>query len=71
MARGRGTGVFDFDLDMNGARVVVVREPLHGGCLSDGEVDANVGLLKEDLDRVAVRMKRAIREYHAKPIFRE
>ena len=71
MADGGGIGVFDFDIDMNGARVVVVRKPLHGGCLSDGEIDANIRLLKEDLDRVARRMKRAIREQRAKPLFGE
>ena len=71
MADSGGIEVFDFDIDINGAWVVVVREPLHGGCLSDGEVDANVRLLKENLDRVAVRMKRAIREQRAKPLFGE
>lgn len=71
MADRNAIGVFDFDIDISGARVVVVREPLHGGCLSDGEVDANIRLLKEDLDRVALRMKRAIREQRAKPLFGE
>ena len=71
MADGGTIRVFDFDIDINGARVVVVRKPLHGGCLSDGEVDANIRLLKQDLDRVARRMKQAIREQRAKPLFDE
>lgn len=60
--------VFDFDNDPNGVRVVVAREPLHGGCLSDGEIDANIRLLKEDLDAVAKRMKLAIRERATRPL---
>ncbi len=71
MADGGTIGVFDFDIDFNGARVVVVRKPLHGGCLRDREVDANIRLLKEDLDWVAQRMKQAIREQRAKPLFGE
>ena len=62
VANGNGIGVFDFEIDIHGARVVVVREPLHGGCLSDNEVDANIAQLKENLDSVAGRMKRAIRK---------
>ncbi|MCY4532728.1 MAG: hypothetical protein OXC84_10435 [Gammaproteobacteria bacterium] len=48
-----------------------MRKPLHGGCLRDREVDANIRLLKEDLDWVAQRMKQAIREQRAKPLFGE
>jgi hypothetical protein len=36
--------------------------------MSDSEVDANISLLKEDLDAVAVRMKAAIRREEAKPL---
>ena len=70
MAGGGAIRVFDFEVDVNGARVVV-REPLHGGCLSDAEIDANIGLLKENLDRVGLGMKRAIRKQRAKPWFGE
>ena len=68
MADLTGIRVFDFEIDINGARVVVVRQPIHGGCLSDGEVDANIALLKENLDQVAKRMKRALREQRTKPV---
>lgn len=62
-------GVFDFDIDIYGARVVIQREPLSPGCLSDNEVDYQIKRLKEDLDAVAKRMKKAIREQAKKPIF--
>lgn len=53
--------IFDFDIDIHGARVVVRFHPLCSACLTDGEVDANIQLLKDDLDAVAGRMKAAIR----------
>ena len=65
---GKTTGAFDFDIDIGGARVVWAKEPLHARCLSDGEVDANIQLLKEDLDAVAERMKAAIREQAKMPL---
>jgi len=52
--------VFDFDIDTDGARVVVRLHPICPGCRTDGEVDANIKLLKEDLDAVARRMKAAL-----------
>jgi hypothetical protein len=52
--------VFDFDIDTHGARVVVRLHPLCSGCHTDREVDANIKLLKEDLDAVAGRMKAAL-----------
>ena len=69
MAKGGTIGVFDFDFGKGGARVVVAREPIRRGCLSEGEVDADIRLLKQNLDRVARQMKRAIREKRAKPLF--
>ena len=61
--------VFDFDIDINGARVVVAREPISPGCLSDGEVDDEIKLLKDNLDAVAARMKVAIRKQAKQPLF--
>jgi hypothetical protein len=40
--------------------VVVRLHPICPGCRTDGEVDANIKLLKEDLDAVAGRMKAAL-----------
>ncbi len=49
--------VFDFEMDINGAQVIVKRAPICPGCLSVGEVDAQIALLKADLDAVAKKMK--------------
>ncbi len=57
---GNTVKVFDYEIDINGASIIVRREPLMGGCHSDGEVDANIQLLKDNLDAVAKRMKVAI-----------
>jgi hypothetical protein len=59
--------VFDFDIDIHSARVVVREGLLCAGCRSDGEIDANIRLLKDDLDAVAQRMKAAIRKQDAQP----
>lgn len=60
---------FDYEIDIQGAHVVVVRKPLCSRCLSDGEVDGQIRLLKDDLDRVAKEMKAAIRKQAAQPLF--
>jgi len=62
-------GAFDFVIDISRARVIGVRERLCPGCKSDGEIDGNIRLLKEDLDAVALQMKRAIHEQAKRPIF--
>ena len=55
-------GVFDFEMsNLHGPSVIAVRDRLCAGCLSDGEIDANIRLLKDDLDAVAKRMKAALR----------
>ncbi len=58
---GRTIGKFDFESGAMGAKFVVVGEPLSALCLSDGEVDEYLKMLKDDLDAVAVKMKRAIK----------
>ena len=68
MAKGGTIGVFGFEVDASGARVVVKREPLGRGCLSDGEVDADIKALKDDLDRVALEVKAAIRKRRGRPV---
>lgn len=60
---------FDFEIDISGARVVAIREPLHPACLSDGEIDFHIKALKADLDRVAEKMKKAVHEQRTKPLF--
>ncbi len=61
--------VFDYDIDIHGAWFVVGREPLCPGCLSDEEIDAQVKLLKDDLDAVAKRMKSAVLKQRSAPLF--
>lgn len=53
-------GPFGFDSDSSGLWVTVEREPLSSGCRSLDEVDAEIGRLKADLDRVALEMKAEI-----------
>jgi hypothetical protein len=60
--------VFGFEFDFNGAYVVVRREPICNACLSESEVDAQIELLKEDLDAVAKQMKKAIRDHAQRPL---
>ena len=40
--------MFDFEINIHGARVIVVRTPLCAGCHSDGEIDANIEALNRD-----------------------
>ena len=60
--------VFDFDINSDGARVIVRLHPLCSGCHTDREVDANIKLLKEDLDAVAERMKTALKVQASKSL---
>lgn len=60
--------VFDFEIDIHGARVTATRQALCAGCTCDTEIDANIKLLKDDLDAVAKRMKVAVRKQAKEPI---
>ena len=51
---------FGFDDGLHGLFVVVEREPLSPGCVSDKEIDSSIERLKSELDRVAMRMKAAL-----------
>lgn len=61
--------VFDFRVDIHGARVVVTREPLMAACRSDGEVDTNIDRLIAELDGLRPKMKVANRVQNLKPDF--
>ena len=52
--------VFDFRVDIHGARVVVIREPLMPNCLTDGEIDGHIKRVKDELDAVSMKMKAAL-----------
>lgn len=66
---GNATEVFGYDIDIHGARVVVSGLPICNACLSGEEVNAQIRLLKADLDAVARRMKREIRMQKEMPVF--
>lgn len=59
---------FDFEIGIHGAKVVAAKEPLMPACLTDGEIDYNIKLLKADLDAVAVSMKAAVRKQATEPL---
>jgi hypothetical protein len=61
--------VFDFEIDLHGAYVTTRRDRLCPACLSDGEIDAQIKLLKDDLTAVAVRMKSAVKKQKSQPLF--
>ncbi|MCA3256348.1 MAG: hypothetical protein INF91_12115 [Alphaproteobacteria bacterium] len=54
-------GKFDFDMGPHGARFRAVARDLSAGCLTDGEIDEYARWLKDDIDAVAKRMKKAVR----------
>src|SRR5690348_15179624 len=62
---------FDFKIDIHGAFVVPARSLLCPGCLTDSEIDLQIELLKDDLDAVARRMKKAIRKQAKRPLILE
>jgi hypothetical protein len=53
-------GAFEFEIGIHGARVTVGGKPVCAACGSDGEIDAAITRLKEDLDRLAAYMKSAV-----------
>jgi len=58
------TGILDkFHVEhgIHGARVMARTHQLTPGCTSDAEIDANIRMLKDDLDACANEMKRLIK----------
>lgn len=62
---------FSFKIDVSGAAICVGDHRLSAAALSDGGIDGQVALLKDQLDQVAGRMKRAIREQAKQSVFPE
>lgn len=60
--------VFGFEIDIHGARVTSYHRALCAGCTSNGEIDANIRLLKADLDAVAKKMKVALKKQQREPV---
>ena len=54
-------GKFYFECDAQGGVIKANTLHLSARCLCDGEVDDYVKMLKDDLDAVAGKMKKAIR----------
>jgi len=53
--------IFDYEGDnLQGVSVTLIGDRLHPLCNSDGEIDFQIQALKDDLDRVAKLMKRAV-----------
>jgi hypothetical protein len=66
------TGILDkFHVEHNvhGARVVGRSLQLTGDCLEDGEIDAAIEMLKDDLDACAKEMKRLVKVNRSGALF--
>lgn len=53
-------GKFYVEHGIHGARVMVQSHQLTAGCIADGEIDANIQALKDDLDACAREMKEKV-----------
>lgn len=60
--------VLDYEPTVNDLRITVNGQPFGAGAWSPGEIDYQVGRLKEELDQLATRMKRESPKQH-KAIF--
>jgi hypothetical protein len=61
--------VFDCERDWRGARAIFVHTPIMSLCTTDAEIHVKIKLLKDNLDAVALKMKKAIRERADKLVF--
>lgn len=61
------TRAFDFEIDTDGAWIVVARLPLTLDCPDGDAIDAAIKALKDDLDTVAAKMKDAVRRQATQP----
>jgi hypothetical protein len=61
-------GSFDVEINNHGARIVAIRNSLCSRCLLESEIDAHIRRLKDELDTVAERAKRAIQGQRQKPL---
>ena len=53
-------GKFYVEHGTHGAKVMTRSDQLSPGCVSDSEIDANIQMLKDDLDACAKEMKRLV-----------
>ena len=62
-------GKFYVEHDINGARVMARSHHLTGSCIADDEIDANIQMLKDDLDACAREMKRLVKVNRSGALF--
>jgi hypothetical protein len=53
-------GKFQVEYGVHGARVIARTNQLTSDCVADGEIDAAIEMLKDDLDACAREMKRIV-----------
>lgn len=66
------TGILDkfhVEYGVYGARVMARSHQLTAGCTSEAEIDANVQMLKDDLDACAREMKRLVKVNNSGSMF--
>ena len=62
-------GKFQVEYNVHGARVMARSQQLTGDCTEDGEIDAIILMLKDDLDACAKEMKRLVKVNRSGSLF--
>ena len=57
------------ECDIHGVILKTGDDRLTNACMSDGEVDAQIKLLKESIDKMVPEMKKIIRDNEGKPLW--
>lgn len=60
---------FHVEYDVHGARLMTRAHQLTVGCISDREIEANIQMLKDDLDACAKEMKRLVKVNNSGSMF--
>lgn len=62
-------GKFHVEHNVHGARVMARSLQLTGDCVEDGDIDAIIAMLKDDLDTCAKEMKRLVKVNRSGSLF--
>lgn len=62
---------FDFEENPDGVSVISIKSRLNAGCMSEGQVDKHIQVLKNELDEVGRRMKVALQNREVRSLFDE
>ena len=62
-------GKFQVEYNVHGARVMARSQQLTSDCTEDGEIDAIILMLKDDLDACAKEMKRLVKVNRSGSLF--